>query len=514
MRLLAPALALVLASCSTSPIGLTVDVVSDWVPGLDFVAVDTEISSAPFTGPADGEVRQETYDITGSEDFFRGVRVSELEDVGAGRRFVRVSMRDAAGRFIARRTIDLDLTTSFAATVLLTRSCQAVVCPAPAGAPELSECQAGRCVDPHCSPSTPELCPVACEGDAQCDEELVWCEGARLCRAGACLCRDAPTDGGVSDGGVDTGSSCATTETACDDGMDEDCDGLTDCADDDCIGASCDDGFFCTMNDKCGTDGACSDTEPRCATFCNESTMSCEECTMDADCGAPTTGAWGSCGGFSDACSETGTQTRSVTTPRCNSGTCTVETTSESGTCTRTTTGTTCGATTTGSWGGCAGFSGGCDTSGTQSRSVTTFTCMGGSCQSMSSTETRSCSRTVTNGTNCGSTSWHVCCSGSCIDTRNNNTHCGTCGVSCSSIGRTCAGTGTGGYACRGCTTNAECVSIHNSRATCYDVAAPPAFCQCQCASNGVCVNGGCGSNFFCHDCPGHNFCAPFGGSC
>jgi hypothetical protein len=86
--------------------------------------------------------------------------------------------------------------------------------------------------------------------------------------------------------------------------------------------------------------------------------------------------------------------------------------------------------------------------------------------------------------------------------------------VSCAAIGRTCAATGTGGYGCRGCTTNAECISEHDGAATCWDVGAPPAFCQCQCPANGVCANAGCGANFFCHDCPGHNFCAPFGGSC
>lgn len=520
VRFVALSSALLLASCAGTPIGLTVDVISDWVPGLDFVAVDTEISSVPFDGPADGEVRQETYDVAGSENFLSGVRVAELGDMGAGRRFIRVSLRDASGRFVAQRTLDITLTGSFAATVLLTRSCQAVVCPAAAGAPELSECQGGQCVDPRCSPSTPdpELCPTSCEVDTDCAVELEWCEGTVLCRSGGCLCQDSP----VSDAGPDTivpdagpdGPVCPATETACTDGLDDDCDGMADCADSDCLGASCDDGFFCTNEDKCGADGACSDTVPTCPSFCSEGTASCEECMGDADCGAVTFGAWGACGGFSGTCGESGTRSRPVMTPRCSAGTCTVESTTGSEACSRSTTGVSCGSTTTGSYGGCGGFSNACDTTGTQSRTITTRVCGSGTCQSNMSMESRGCTRTVVNGTVCGGSAWQVCCGGSCTDTRNNNTRCGSCSVNCSNIGRTCGATGTGGYSCRGCTTNAECISELNGSATCWDVAAPPAFCQCQCAANGVCAGGGCGANMFCHDCPGHNFCAPFGGSC
>jgi len=117
----------------------------------------------------------------------------------------------------------------------------------------------------------------------------------------------------------------------------------------------------------------------------------------------------------------------------------------------------------------------------------------------------------VSDGTGCGG--GNVCCSGSCVSIRTNS-RCGGCGVSCSAIGRSCASTGTGGYSCSGCTTNAECRSILNGSATCFDVGSPPAYCQCQCPSNGVCADGGCGAGFFCHDCPGTNFCSASGGGC
>jgi hypothetical protein len=43
----------------------------------------------------------------------------------------------------------------------------------------------------------------------------------------------------------------------CSDGLDNDCNGQTDCADSACAGGSCDDGLNCTTGDKCQSDGKC-----------------------------------------------------------------------------------------------------------------------------------------------------------------------------------------------------------------------------------------------------------------
>lgn len=187
------------ASGCSKPAVLTVDVITDWRAGTDFIAVETEISANPF---ADGSVTQRaSFLVTGEEGFARGVRVAELEDVGMGRRFVRVSLRAAGGEVIDRRTLDITLSGSFAATVLLTRSCRDVVCPGPSDPPELTECQDGMCVDGRCSPSTPELCPDGCTSDAQCVEALGSCDGNAVCRGSGCLC--APiTDAGPSDSAI------------------------------------------------------------------------------------------------------------------------------------------------------------------------------------------------------------------------------------------------------------------------------------------------------------------------
>jgi len=81
--------------------------------------------------------------------------------------------------------------------------------------------------------------------------------------------------------------------------------------------------------------------------------------------------------------------------------------------------------------------------------------------------------------------------------------------VDCSSRGLTCASTGSGGRACRGCGSNTQCENLLNSAATCYTTGGS-SFCNCQCGGGAsVCAGGGCGGNFFCHDEPGHNYCSP-----
>ena len=60
-------------------------------------------------------------------------------------------------------------------------------------------------------------------------------------------------------GGTCSNLTCrATTEVLCTDGLDNDGDGLIDCADPECpAGATCDDSNACTTGDQCGADGGC-----------------------------------------------------------------------------------------------------------------------------------------------------------------------------------------------------------------------------------------------------------------
>lgn len=564
-----------LAACDSGEVVLVVDVKTDYVPGRQFFGVRTELGDADLAAVT---AREDTFATLG-DAYLEGQRVAELRGLTRGTVAVRVSLLDAMGEIIAARTTVVTLSSQQALTVLITSSCQDVTCPGAMDDPALSACVGGRCVDPRCSPQTPEFCGApGCRADADCDSPIACATGA--CVDSECFLALDDAQCGPSefcdpqlgcvlrpevDGGppeVDAGPSCPATETECSDGIDDDCDGMSDCADSDCLGASCDDASVCTENDACAADGTCTGTAitcadenpctddacdpasgctftnntascddgfwcngpdqctdgacvavgpPPCASFCNETTMACDQCFVDADCGTASTSSWGACD-YGSTCDESATQTRSVMTPRCMAGVCTVETTMESQPCTRDTDGTSCGTTTYSSWGSC-NWADACDESASQSRTRTEHHCSSGTCASQNFNESRSCSRNVADGTSCGSNRWMRCCSAHCRDLRT-NAHCGGCGVNCNTIGLNCAGTGTGGYSCRGCSSNAQCRSILNSNATCYNIASPPAWCQCQCASTGVCANGGCGAGMYCHSCPGTNFCAPFGGGC
>lgn len=65
-----------------------------------------------------------------------------------------------------------------------------------------------------------------------------------------------------SGGGLCMGTSCiAPTEVLCNDGVDNDNDTLIDCADPDCpVGGACDNRNACTLGEVCGTDGGCQKT--------------------------------------------------------------------------------------------------------------------------------------------------------------------------------------------------------------------------------------------------------------
>lgn len=123
------------------------------------------------------------------------------------------------------------------------------------------------------------------------------------------------------------------------------------------------------------------------------------DCRVDADCGAPETGTWSGCD-YVDACDETAGRSRLNSTPRCRAGVCSMDTSIEGGTCTRDTDGS---VQSTGTWGSCSGFSNACDTTGTQSRSVAV--CRSGT--QRSEQETRACSRTVSATLSAGP--WSTC---------------------------------------------------------------------------------------------------------
>lgn len=102
------------------------------------------------------------------------------------------------------------------------RACRGGACVCPEG---YSECD-GACIDTADDPLHCGLCGRSCEADETCDQ-------------GSCVC---------------AGES---SETECNNGQDEDCDGLVDCADPDCAGESrpCE-GRCGTGREVCGASGS------------------------------------------------------------------------------------------------------------------------------------------------------------------------------------------------------------------------------------------------------------------
>jgi hypothetical protein len=126
-------------------------------------------------------------------------------------------------------------------------------------------------------------------------------------------------------------------------------------------------------------------------------TMGCGRSTSGTSCGPETRGDWGPCGGFTDACDESGTRSRQVFVPTCSSGACTPEVRTETEACTRVTAGVACGAESCGAFDACQRLDAtNCATAGTQSRACATPICSGGTCSaSTARMESQSCAVAV-----------------------------------------------------------------------------------------------------------------------
>lgn len=258
------------------------------------------------------------------------------------------------------------------------------------------------CTDDTCDPGTGcRFLPVP----GACDDGVL-CNGADSCMDGACSAHD----------GVDPCPGAST------------CDAATDmcvgCATDaDCPGEMPGPWGPCSFGptDPCATTGTRSRTvtsyacgvDGTCTPSTRTETEACTRATDGAACGAGGPGPWSACS-YASGCATSGSRTRTVSSGVCSGGMCTTSTTVEVDTagCARATDGMACAAPSAGPWGPCGGFSDTCDTTGTQSRTVTTAICSGGACGATTmTTETQACTRD-TEGTACSAETcgdWTVC---------------------------------------------------------------------------------------------------------
>lgn len=211
-----------LAGCS-SPAAptLRVDLRTDMRPALEFDAVRVEIGALDLPTRFDQVAN-------GSQNYLRGVRLGDAS-VDEGQHDVRVTLfRD--GEEVLHRDVSAEARPGFTVvTVVITRDCAGVACPAPAGDPVLESCLGGQCVDPRCTVETPEFCPPGCGSDAECPSDGCL-RGS--CTTGACLqsaddtlCGPGETctlTGCVSttDAGLDAGADAGTEDSGHDIGFD------------------------------------------------------------------------------------------------------------------------------------------------------------------------------------------------------------------------------------------------------------------------------------------------------
>src|SRR5205823_1762045 len=113
--------------------------------------------------------------------------------------------------------------------------------------------------------------------------------------------RGCDPDGGCVCSG--NGGVIQTVERACTDGHDNDCNGLTDCADPGCATASCGaNGKVCTDAGVCGCSGN-GGTAQQTETICNDGHDN--DCNGATDC-AETSCRGSSCGTFGKICGDAG----------------------------------------------------------------------------------------------------------------------------------------------------------------------------------------------------------------
>ncbi|HQP37351.1 MAG TPA: hypothetical protein PLI95_19340 [Polyangiaceae bacterium] len=165
--------------------------------------------------------------------------------------------------------------------------------------------------------------------------------------------------------------------------------------------------------------------------------------------------------------------------------------------------GTECGATTCGAYGACAP-TGECSASGTKERSCTDHKCQSGTCSPSSRTESAACSLVVTDGSPCSA---GYCCSNACVP-RYSNAHCGACGVECYLTScQQIAGANPAQFSCT-CTGDAYCKNAgFGPDATCYDDGKGQQLCDCQCPGGALSCYGECPGGALCADVSGHNYC-------
>jgi choice-of-anchor A domain-containing protein len=312
-----------------------------------------------------------------------------------------------------------------------------------------NQCSSGQCVDGVCCnsacagecdacnlPGQPGTCSpvpssVECRGAAGACDVAEFCTGSSAacpvdakkpatteCRGSAGACDVAERCTGSSndcpaDGYVSSTTECRASAGTCD--VAEFCTGGSAACPGDTVqpattacrasAGECDVAEFCTGSGaSCPADGfqsagsACTGDGNVCTGDVCDGAGSCSHPRVPPETSCGTSyGPWGSCGGFGDYCDTTGTQSRTVTASTCGAGTCGPSSSiTETQECTRAAPDTTCAQPRYGEWSTCS-YSDTCAETGTRTRTVrsSAYSCATGLCVESTGTETEACTRST-----------------------------------------------------------------------------------------------------------------------
>ena len=221
-------------ACGGEGARLSVDLRTDYAPGLEFERVEVDIG-----GEWDTAIAME------GEDYLRGVRVADLR-LPKGLQEGTVRLFTPSGVLLSSRRVRVMIEGRFGTTVTIDRNCEDVTCPM--GDVRATSCLGGRCVNPLCRTGEEETCPdPICNADEDCpstecaegrceggvcllEPNPARCDEGFYCAGTECRVRPRAEDAGVDGGGFDGGSElcgmpcevtdlpCALGEFACRDG--------------------------------------------------------------------------------------------------------------------------------------------------------------------------------------------------------------------------------------------------------------------------------------------------------
>lgn len=118
-------------------------------------------------------------------NYIAGARVHTFDGLAQGDYEVRADLLTADGRILGTRRQTFTLVGETIATILITRSCEGVVCPF-GGDTAATECSGGRCVTPDCSDTNLAACNDGCDVNADCVSPNA-CAAGFCTTEGACL---------------------------------------------------------------------------------------------------------------------------------------------------------------------------------------------------------------------------------------------------------------------------------------------------------------------------------------